>query len=127
MELDRLKADLELLDDWEDKYQHIIDLGKLLPHAPHEDAFKVDGCISQVWVQMYEKDGRIFMNADSDALIVKGLLAIIWLAVNDKTRQEVAGMDLQNILEILGLAEYISPNRRNGFANTILRIRNFAS
>lgn len=116
----------EFLEDWEDKYRYIIDLGrKLPPLAEHEmtDEYKVRGCQSQVWlVPEKAEDGRIYLRGDSDAHIVKGLVAIMLLIFSGKTAEEIRATDARAILDQLGLASHLSPLRANGLFAMVERI-----
>ncbi len=131
MTFDDLKAAFELADDWEDRYAVLIDLAKKMP--PLADAEKtpqniVKGCMSQVWmVADVDDQGRMQVRADSDALIVRGLIALLLLIVNGKPPAEVARLDIAAELEALDLARHVSVNRRNGLASMVLKIRQLAA
>lgn len=120
----------EFLDDWEDRYRMIIDLGKkLVPLASDEmtDAFKVRGCQSQVWlVPTTDADGHIHFRGDSDAHIVKGLVALMIVVFSGKTAAEIIETDARAILDQLGLAAHLSPMRANGLFAMVERIRAIA-
>ncbi len=120
----------EFLDDWEDRYRMIIDLGKkLVPLAPEEmtDAFKVRGCQSQVWlVPTTDADGRIHFRGDSDAHIVKGLVALMIVVFSGKTGAEITNIDAKAILDQLGLSAHLSPMRANGLFSMVERIQEIA-
>lgn len=120
----------EFLDDWEDRYRYVIDLGrKLPPLAPEEmtEDYKVRGCQSQVWL-VPEKDdkGHIHLRGDSDAHIVKGLVALMLLIYSGKTAEEILATDAKGILDKLGLAAHLSPMRANGLFSMVERIRAIA-
>lgn len=124
----------EFLDDWEDRYRHVIDLGRAMP--PLEDAFhvpatKVEGCASQVWLVPEitgEGQGASFaFRGDSDAMIVKGLIAILRALYNGLPLTEVLGIDAAAELARLGLDEHLSSQRSNGLRAMIGRIRAIAS
>lgn len=128
--LDELKADFELLDDWEDRYRHVIELGKTLsplPEAAHTSANKVRGCASQVWIVSHLSGGSsnpvLTFEGDSDALIVKGLIAIAFMIYSGKTVQEIVATDAKPILKELGLADHLTQQRSNGFASMIARMK----
>lgn len=130
MQLDTLKADFEFLDDWEDRYRHVIDLGKDLP--PFEDnartsANKVRGCASQVWLVPHVSgpaaDPVINYSGDSDALIVKGLIAIAFMIYSGRRARDIVATDAAPILRELGLNDHLTPQRSNGFAALIERIK----
>jgi cysteine desulfuration protein SufE len=119
---DELRETFEYLPDWMDRYAVIIDLGKALPKSPddlYEDANKVTGCMSQVWVRASMVDGRMHYEGDSDAAIVRGLIGVLFLALQSKRPAEVVEFDLEAAFAELGLANNLSPNRRNGFYSMI--------
>ena len=113
----------EFLEDWEDKYRYIIDLGRKLPPLSDDemtDEYKVRGCQSQVWlVPEKADDGRIYLRGDSDAHIVKGLMLLIF---SGKTAEEIRATDARAILDQLGLASHLSPLRANGLFAMVERI-----
>ena len=121
--LDDLKENLILLDDWEQRYHYIIELGKELPALEeqyHHDDYKIKGCISQLWLYITRDDaGYLLMCADSDAMIVKGLVAIIMVIYQQKTIAQAREIDALGVFRDLGLEEHISANRRNGFQNMV--------
>lgn len=132
--IDDLLADFELLDDWEDRYRHVIDLGRDLP--PFDDAArtpenKVRGCASQVWitsdVQGPSSDPVLHFSGDSDALIVKGLIAIAFMLYSDKPASAILKTDAAAVLGQLGLSDHLTPQRSNGFASMITRIKTDAA
>ncbi|KAA5605289.1 SufE family protein [Roseospira marina] len=130
MTLDTLSETFELLDDWEDRYRYIIDLGRTLepmPEADLVDANKVRGCMSQVWMtaepRAAEGTTTIHFRADSDAHIVKGLIAILMILFNDRPPEAILATDAEAELQRLGLDQHISPNRRNGVTAMIQRIQ----
>ena len=119
---DELRETFEFLPDWMDRYAVIIDLGKALPKSPddlYEDSNKVTGCMSQVWVRASVVDGRMHYEGDSDAAIVRGLIGVLFLALQHKRPIEVVEFDLEAAFAELGLANNLSPNRRNGFYSMI--------
>lgn len=124
--------DFAFLSDWEDRYMHVIDMGKALsPLADSEkiDANKVKGCVSQVWL-VTEADaaaGTLGFRGDSDAHIVKGLVAVILVMYDGQTPGEILKVDAAPILQQLGLSEHLSPQRSNGLKAMIERIRTIAS
>lgn len=118
-----------LLPDWEERYTHVIELGKKMPPLPQEyknENFKVKGCMSQVWLVPQKKGDRYFFLGDSDAAIVKGLVAIVIMAYENKTPQEIAHVDIENLFEKMGLSEHLSPIRRNGFFAMVKKIQTYA-
>jgi len=128
--LENLIADFSLLDDWEERYRHLMDLGrKLAPltEAEHCPANKVEGCMSQVWmVADRQQDGTIILRGDSDAHLVKGLIAVLLLAYSGKTPEQMQAVAIESAFERLDLGQHISPNRRNGFLAMIRRIKALA-
>lgn len=127
--LDDLKENLTLLDDWEQRYHYIIELGKSLPTFRDEyrnDDYKIKGCISQLWLHIAcDDDNYLQITADSDAMIVKGLVAIVIIIYQQKTITEAKNIDALSIFRDLGLEEHISANRRNGFQNMVAYINHY--
>lgn len=124
----------EFLDDWEDRYRHVIELGKAMPvmdPALQTPATKVDGCASQVWIMPMPDgegpDARFDFQGDSDALIVRGLIAVLHALYCGVTRGRIEGIDAQAELARLGLAEHLSAQRSNGVRAMIARIRESAA
>jgi cysteine desulfuration protein SufE len=120
----------DFLDDWEERYRHVIELGKAMPAL--DDAFKVpatkvDGCASQVWLQPDIKDGVFHFSGDSDAMIVRGLIAVLAALYNDLPVAEVTQVDAQAALKRLGLDEHLSAQRSNGVRAMIARINQIAT
>ena len=110
-------------DDWMDKYQLLIDLGN--EQTPLDEKYKVesnliDGCQSRVWLQADYEDGKIHFQAESDALIVKGIVALLIRVLNDSTPQEILDADLY-FIEQIGLKEHLSPTRSNGLLAMVKR------
>lgn len=131
MSIDELVDNFALFDDWEERYRYLIDLGSRLP--PMEDNLKtenskVQGCMSQVWLVLgLDGDRRLTMLADSDAQIVRGLIAVLAAVYAGKTPGEIAATDIDGAFSKLGLDAHLSPNRRNGFFSMVERIRNFSA
>ena len=127
--LETIQSDFELLDDWEDRYRYIIDLGKeLSPLGDNErnDENKVQGCASQVWLVTKQGEGEdpvVTFTGDSDAHIVRGLVALVLAIYSGKRRSEIAGIDALAIFKNLGLDQHLSPQRSNGLKSMIGRIR----
>jgi cysteine desulfuration protein SufE len=125
--LDSLMENFALFDDWEGRYQYLIDLGAAVPPMP--DALKteqteVKGCVSRVWLhQTRNAAGQYHFMADSDGKITKGLVYVVLCAFEGKRAEEIAGVDIESAFERLGLAENLSPNRRNGFFAMVEKIR----
>ena len=119
----------EFLDDWEDRYRYVIDLGRELPPISddeHNDANKVQGCVSQVWLVTDAGSGPdpvITLRADSDAHIVRGLVAIMIALHSGKHASEILATDAEGTLRELGLDEHLTPQRANGVRAMIQRIR----
>jgi cysteine desulfuration protein SufE len=116
----------DFLDDWEDRYRHVIELGKAMP--PLDDSFKVpgykvDGCASQVWLRPVIEDGRFDFQGDSDAMIVRGLIAILHALYAGVPLDQVAAVDAPAELGRLGLNEHLSSQRSNGVRAMVERIR----
>ena len=128
--LAEVRDTFQFLDDWEDRYRYVIDLGKKLPDlddAEKIDLYKVRGCQSQVWLVPEKKDGRLSLRGDSDAHIVRGLVAWMLLIVSDKTPADILKTDARAILDELGLAQHLSPMRANGLFSMVERIRAIAA
>jgi cysteine desulfuration protein SufE len=122
----------EFLDDWEDRYAFIIDLGKQLPSFPDSERTEknyVHGCQSQVWlIHHYDEDsGKLLLLIDSDAIIVRGLAAIILMAFNNRTPTDLLAMDIDELFGRLDLFRHISPTRGNGLRSMISKIRGIAA
>jgi len=132
MDLPRLIDTFNFLDNWEDRYRLLIDMGRKLPEFPDEsriEANRVDGCTSNVWLETTVSDDnppRIFFSADSDAFIVKGLVAILLEAYSGKTPQEILDTDIESLFNELGLAQQLTANRRDGFVSMVKEVRNRA-
>jgi len=134
MDIQELIENFELFDDWEDKYRYLIDLGEHLPQLPpelHSEEWKVSGCQSQVWLvpAIVEENGQKLINfrGDSDAAIVKGIIAIVLSIFTHKTPQQIKEIEVENIFAKLGLSEHLSPSRRNGLGAMTEKIRYYAS
>lgn len=134
MTVDELVENFSLLDDWEDRYAYVIDLGKKLepmPEAEKTEDTKVRGCMSQVWLvhEPVARDGetRLHFRADSDAFIVKGLIAVLLELYNNRRPAEILETDAVDTLARLGLSNHLSPNRRNGFVAMVERIKAIAA
>ena len=126
---DDIAENLSFFDEWDDRYRYIIDLGRELP--PFEADKRTDdrlvrGCQSQVWMDVSDREGRLQLAVDSDAFIVKGLLAVVLAAYNDKTPEEVLAFDIDGYFDRLGLMQHLSPTRGNGLRAMVKRIRDTA-
>jgi len=120
----------EFLEDWEDRYRHVIELGRAMP--PLDDSFKVpalkvQGCASQVWLRPIIQGGRFDFQGESDAMIVRGLIAILHLLYAGLTLKEVGEVDATAELARLGLNEHLSSQRSNGLRSMVERIRQSAA
>ena len=130
-DLQELTENFALFDDWEERYRYLIDLGKGLP--PMADELKTDetfvrGCTSQVWmICETDDDGRYHFTADSDAHIVKGLIAVLLSAYQDKTAEQICDVDIEKSFDEIGLNQHLSPNRRNGFFAMVERIKTLST
>lgn len=133
MTVDELAETFEFLGDWEERYRYLIELGrKLAPlsEQEHDEAHKVRGCMSQVWLAHDVRPGppkTLHLRGDSDAHIVKGLIAVLLELTSDKTPQEIIDLDIGSAFERLGLESHISMNRRNGFYAMVERIKQMAA
>lgn len=129
--LDDILESFEFLDDWEDRYKYLIDLGKELPGLPEEeksDANKVRGCVSQVWLvtevtRNSEGAPVLSFRGDSDALIVQGLVAIVLALYSGRTAEDILKTDVDSLFNRLGLKEHLTPQRSNGLKSMVGRIR----
>lgn len=133
MSLETIISDFELLDDWEDRYRYIIDLGRALdplPEAARIDANKVAGCVSQVWLETTKDDGPdpiVSFKGDSDAHIVRGLVALVIAIYSGREASVIGKTDAIAILKTLGLDQHLSPQRSNGLNSMVQRIQREAA
>lgn len=133
MQLDELADTFEMLGDWEERYRYLIELGRKLPPLPeadHNEANKVRGCMSQVWLTAQTEPGpplRLRFQGDSDAHIVKGLIAVLLMLYSDRTPREILDTDLGEAFARLGLDGHLTMNRRNGFYSMVERIKAIAA
>ncbi len=127
--LDELVENFTLFDDWEDRYRYLIDLGRKLPNLDEsfkKDKYLVRGCTSRVWLVPNIGDGDVFtFQADSDAHIVRGLVAIVKVAYQGKHLSELEKVDIKAAFERMGMDQHLSANRRNGFFSMVEVIRSF--
>ena len=127
--IDSLVEDFALLDDWEDRYRYVIELGKALPpltEAEHSEDNKVRGCASQVWFVSEttgESEPHLLFRGDSDALIVRGLVAILLVLYSGKTAAEILAIDPEAAFARIGLREHLTSQRSNGLSSMVQRIR----
>ena len=134
MTLDEIIDNFALLDEWVDRYRYVIELGRSLGPLPERDrteANKVQGCASQVWlttaVRPNGADGPVLtFSGDSDAHIVRGLIAILFATLSDKQAREILSTDAIALFERLGLREHLTPQRSNGFRAMVERMRSDA-
>lgn len=121
--------DFDLLDDWEDKYRYVIELGRELPDLPDAekiDANKVNGCVSQVWLvaETTREDGNVIaFRGDSDAHIVRGLVAIMISALSARPADEIVGFDAEDLFKRIGLDSHLTPQRSNGLRAMVDRMK----
>ena len=131
--LETIVSDFDLLDEWEDRYRYIIDLGKdldALPESAQSDANKVQGCVSQVWLETSVGEGVdpvIRFVGTSDAHIVRGLVALVLAIYSGKRASEIISIDVLEILGSLGLDQHLSPQRSNGLKAMVQRIKRDAT
>jgi cysteine desulfuration protein SufE len=128
--LEQIIEDFEFLDEWEDRYRYVIELGKALPDLPDDQKTgenKVQGCASQVWLVSHLEDGSadpvMTFDGDSDAHIVRGLVAIVLAVYSGKTASAIAATDAIEIFNRIGLVEHLSSQRANGLRSMVKRIR----
>jgi cysteine desulfuration protein SufE len=132
--IDEIIENFELLDEWDDRYRYVIELGRMLPPlaaAAHNETNKVRGCASQVWLVSHVKpDGAagplLTFDGDSDAHIVRGLIAILFALYSGKNAREILAIDAIGTFNHLGLGEHLTPQRSNGFRSMVERIRSDA-
>lgn len=126
--LNELESDFAMLPTWEDRYQYIIDLGKALPALPEDDRKDenlVRGCQSRVWLVPSIVDGKIRLRADSDAIIVRGLVALVLKVYDNRTPEDILSSPVSEF-DRLGLLQHLSPNRANGLASMVSNIARVA-
>lgn len=125
---DEIIEEFTELDDWMDRYQLLIDMGSEQPPLPEQyktEQNLIDGCQSRVWLQADLVDGRIHFQAESDALIVKGIVTLLLRVLNDQTPQDILDADLY-FIEKIGLREHLSPTRSNGLLAMMKQIKMYA-
>ena len=134
MKIDEITANFALLDDWDDRYRYVIELGRTLeplPEAARTEANKVSGCASQVWLLTDVErdrggDSVLRFTGDSDAHIVRGLIAILFSVYSGKPARQILDVDALALFDRLGLREHLTPQRSNGFKSMVGRIRDEA-
>lgn len=120
--------EFSMYEEWLDKYEYLIELGKSLKDYPEQsktDDKLIKGCQSRVWLDHKLEDGRLFFNADSDAIITKGIISLLIGIYSGRTPEEIASSDF-SVVEKIGLKENLSPTRANGLVSMIARIRETA-
>ena len=125
---DEIVDEFSVFDDWMDKYALLIDLGNSLP--PMDERYKtpenlIEGCQSRVWLQADHRDGRIYFEADSDAIIVKGIVSLLVRVLSGRTPDEILDTQLY-FIEKIGLTEHLSPTRSNGLVAMVKQMRMYA-
>ena len=129
MTLDELLDTFEFFDDWEDKYRFIIDIGKELPGLPDgdkTDAHLIRGCQSQVWLTYESSDEGLKLTMDSDAHIVRGLIAVVLIVIQNRSASEIQQLDIEGIFGQLDLLAHLSVTRGNGLRAMVSRIKEVA-
>ncbi|MFT6715790.1 MAG: cysteine desulfuration protein SufE [Saprospiraceae bacterium] len=120
--------DFDLFDDWEDKYEYIISLGKELEVMPDEQKVEenlVKGCQSRVWLNAKLEGGKVIFSADSDAIITKGIIALLVKILSNQSAEEIAKNDF-SFIDKIGLKEHLSPNRSNGLVGMMKKMKSYA-
>ncbi|HMK90261.1 MAG TPA: SufE family protein [Methylocystis sp.] len=131
MAIDEIIDNFELLDEWDDRYRYLIELGRTLEPLPQEaysEANKVRGCASQVWLDVrvaQDRDGRkiLTLRGDSDAHIVRGLVAVVLALYSGRSTEDIVATDAQPLFQRLGLAQHLTPQRANGLRSMVERIK----
>jgi cysteine desulfuration protein SufE len=129
-----IAGDFEVLDEWEDRYRYLIELGRLMPALPaeaHSEANKVQGCASQVWLEVTPTrrgdEDVLDLAGDSDAHIVKGLVALLISLMSGRSARDILATDALGEFEKLGLAQHLTPQRSNGLRSMVERVRSRAA
>lgn len=120
--------EFEIFPDWMEKYEYIIDLGKELPSIKSDyktDEYRISGCQSQVWLHAWKDNGHIHFEADSDAIITKGIIALLIRALDGLSPEEILNADLE-FINVIGLKEHLSPTRANGLLSMIKQMKLYA-
>jgi cysteine desulfuration protein SufE len=134
MSIEEIVGNFSLLDEWDDRYRYVIELGRALPPldgSARTEANKVQGCASQVWLSTHVAPGGetgpvLTFAGDSDAHIVRGLIALLFAIYSGKSARDILASDAVAIFERLGLREHLTPQRSNGFRSMVERIRSDA-
>jgi cysteine desulfuration protein SufE len=132
--IEDIRGDFDILDDWEDRYRYVIDLGRTLEplsEAAHNDANKVRGCVSQVWLELRRDETAgpepiLLYRGDSDSHLVRGLVAIAIALFSGRSAREILATDAAGVFRALGLEQHLTPQRSNGVRAMIERIRSDA-
>ncbi|HSH95025.1 MAG TPA: SufE family protein [Roseimicrobium sp.] len=133
MTIEELESNFEVLGDWEERYAYLIDLGKKLnslPESEKTEANRVHGCQAMVWMRMQpdlSHAGALRIQADSDAFIVRGLIAVLMVLYDGRTPAEILAIDATSVLGKLGLDRHLSPTRKNGLFAMVERIKSLAT
>ena len=125
---DEIIEEFEAFDDWLDRYQLLVDYGKELPKMPEEDHTPqnlIDGCQSQVWFTARMDNGKLHFTGDSDAILVKGIVALLLRVLSDHTPKEIIDADLY-FIDCIGLREHLSPTRNNGVVAMLKQMKLYA-
>lgn len=120
--------EFEMFGDWTDRYEHIIELGKSLPLIKEEEKKEellIKGCQSRVWLKSEYKDGKIVLTSDSDAVITKGIIAILIRVFSNQTPEDIVNSDM-DFIDTIGLKEHLSPTRANGLVSMTKQIQMYA-
>lgn len=126
---DEIVEDFSSFDEWLDKYEYIIDLGKSLTDYPEDkktDDYLIKGCQSRVWLDAKVENGLLYFNADSDAIITKGIISLLIRIYSGRTPEEILSSDF-SVVEKIGLKENLSPTRANGLVSMIQTMKRLAS
>ena len=129
MSIDEIVENFSFLDDWEDRYGYLIELGNSLAPVNEgqlSDANKVQGCVSQVWLVSHLDNGKLWFNGASDAHIVRGLVAVALVLFSGKTPTEIAAIDEDATFHAIGLSEHLTPQRANGLKSLVGKIKSTA-
>lgn len=127
-DLKEIEETFALLDDWDDRYAYLIDLGRKLPAYPQDrrtEAYEVKGCVSKVWMILTTDHDRLRIQADSNGVITLGLIALIIAIYDDKPFSVLHTIDIEDIFDRLGFAEHLTINRRNGFFAMVETIKTY--
>ena len=126
---DMLIENLGVLDDWEERYKYILDLGRLLPEFSSDyknESYIVRGCVSQVWLKCHKNTDVLSFDSDSDSHLVRGLIAIVMIIYSHQTAQKILEIDFKNHFEQMGLSEHLTPQRSNGIFSVVSKIKEYA-